>query len=380
MWLLDQKLSQRLDSGVALTSEQHATALEVVASLNAGELGPVGPGGDVSIPIEGILTEKRDFVAAFFGDGNTLYPDVIASIARAESDPTVKSINLAVGKSAGGSSIGLWPVMEAIRTTRKPITMTVRHMAASATYMLGAQADKIVADNKGVMIGSVGVALDMYVDEGEVSVTNRASPDKRPDLSTTEGVGVLEDQLDGVYALYGGATARGRGVTLAKMNETFGRGAMLMASDALAAGMIDKIKSGPRVAKKTTAVSGKQEAKSMDINTLRTEHPDVYASVVAIGVKAEQDRCSAHLTMGEASGDMATAMAAVKSGAEYDATHMATYQAAHMKRMEIAARGEDNPDVGEGAPPAPKVPPAPTGGISQELADYMLSQNGGMEV
>lgn len=88
----------------------------------------------------------------------------------------------------------------------------------------------------------------------------------------------------------------------------------------------------------------KTEVSIMDLGKLKAEHPAVFAEAVAVGVAQELDRVSAHLIMGESSGDMATAIAAVTDGSKMTATLNAKYMAAGMKKTELAARTGENPD------------------------------------
>lgn len=82
--------------------------------------------------------------------------------------------------------------------------------------------------------------------------------------------------------------------------------------------------------------------KTMDLGKLKAEHPDVYAAAVQIGVIQERDRVSAHLTMGEASGDMKTACSSIKDGLEMTASLQATYMAAGMNKANQNARQDDD--------------------------------------
>jgi ATP-dependent Clp protease protease subunit len=92
----------------------------------------------------------------------------------------------------------------------------------------------------------------------------------------------------------------------------------------------------------------------MKISELRAQHPELYAEVVETGVNQERERVTAHLTMGEASGDMELAVASINSGADMNASINAKYMAAHMKRNELNNRqdenvdGLDNGDAGDG--------------------------------
>ena len=70
------------------------------------------------------------------------------------------------------------------------------------------------------------------------------------------------------------------------------------------------------------------------------------------GETNERDRVSAHLTLGEASGDMKTALAAVADGSFMTAALSAKYMAAGMNRQSIGDRQDDDPDLGDPADPA----------------------------
>lgn len=80
----------------------------------------------------------------------------------------------------------------------------------------------------------------------------------------------------------------------------------------------------------------------MNLQELKAQHPDTYAAAVAEGVAQEKDRVSAHLTMGEASGDLKTAIEAVEKGDALTASYQAKYMAAGMKNGQIGARQGDD--------------------------------------
>jgi ATP-dependent protease ClpP protease subunit len=85
-----------------------------------------------------------------------------------------------------------------------------------------------------------------------------------------------------------------------------------------------------------------KEKKNMNLSQLRAEHPELFAEAVAVGVNQERERVTAHLTMGEASGDMALAVTSINNGAEMSAAINAKYMAAHMKRSELNNRQDEN--------------------------------------
>lgn len=378
-WLLDSDVEARINNAIAAGYEPDAQAVARV-ELASADLGKLRVDGRrATIRIDGVLTQKRDVLAMIFGDGNTLYPDIITATRAAEASVDVDGIDYVFGASPGGGVFGMFDVMDAIRDASKPTRAIVEHAALSAAYSLASQTDEIVAMSRATVVGSVGVKIRRWVGSDEVTITNTASPNKDPDVSTEEGQAAVRAELDSVYQILAADIAAGRKKTVAQIDADFGKGATVLAEDALRVGMIDAI--GVQSEDKTqSAASGKNKKGSkMDLKTLMAEHPDVYAAAVA----SEKDRVCAHLTLGESSGDMATAISAIRDGSEMTQTLMATYTAAAMKRDVQGQRVNDNPpDVG--APPAPSVDSfgdrvleAYEGGYaSAEVDDYALYGEG----
>ena len=344
MWLIVQSILQDMKdaraSGVTFNAEQIETfRAEGVSSLMALA------GDSAEIHVKGVLTNTPDMFARWFGGGNTTYPSIIAALAEADANPEVKQIVMRFD-SGGGAVSGMFDAIAAMQTTKKPIKAIVGAMAASAAYGLASQADELVAHNRASAVGSIGVVVDAYVDESRVSITSTNAPDKRPDINTAEGKATIVAQLDAVAGLLDEAVAEGRKTTVKKVNADFGQGGVLLADEALKRGMIDSISTN----KPATAQNGgkQQEARSMDQATLKAQHPDVYAAVKAEGQNEERDRVGAHLTMGEASGDMTTAISAVQDGSAMTATLQAKYMAAGMNRRDVQARQADDADANAG--------------------------------
>lgn len=345
MWLLTKEVCDRIESAMREGFNFEACASVGCESV-AAQPKPERNGQTWVIPVEGVLTEKPDFIAAYFGGGNTLYPDIVKSIAEANADDSVDNIEMRIGNSPGGNVDGLFPTLDAIRDSKKPVRSVVKNLAASATYGLVSQTNHITALSRGTRFGSVGVAYDTLVFTGggfeEISITNTDSPDKRPDLTTDKGKAVVRNELDEIYELFGGAIADGRGVSLKDVNKKFGKGVVMLAESAKKAGMIDDIQ--------TTASSGTtEEVRSMDLNKLKADHPAVYQEAVAVGkelgAKEERDRVCAHLKLGEQSGAMDVASKAIQDGSGLSMTLQAEYQTASMNKNTMAARIDDNADT-----------------------------------
>lgn len=340
MWLLEQSIKRAIESaeaqGFTPTAEQVA-AFEARAEDIMAIAGP-----EAQINVQGVLTATRSWMAYFFGGGNTTYIDIQAALATADADPNVKTITMFVD-SPGGAVHGLFECIAAIQSTRKPIEV-VSSRACSAAYALAAAAGPIRATSAGSMFGSIGIVVDAVVAENRVSITSSKAPKKRPDITTEEGVAIVREELDALHELFVEAIAEGRGVSADNVNADFGEGATLLADAALNRGMIDSISTS----NSATANSGgnQQEARSMDLQTLKAQHPDVYAAAAQEGRDQERDRVNAHLTMGEASGDMKTAIGAIGDGSAMTATLQAKYLAAGMNRSDVQARQDDDAEAG----------------------------------
>jgi signal peptide peptidase SppA len=112
-------------------------------------------GATAVIPIAGVLVQSVPDWMRAYGVDATGYDQIRQAISKANADPKVSRISLAVN-SPGGQVSGIHATADAIRASGKPVTARVEGMAASAAYWLTAQAKSISAD-RGSVIGSIGV-------------------------------------------------------------------------------------------------------------------------------------------------------------------------------------------------------------------------------
>lgn len=342
--------------------------------------------GDVAeIRIEGVLTQRPDFWSWLLGLGNTTYADIQQALALAQSDPNVKSVRLYVD-SPGGEVNGLFDTFAALEQLRGVKPISVRAVNAhSAAYGLAAVAGKIEAQNAASMFGSVGVAVSFWLSDKILDLTNTESPDKRPDLSTEEGRAVVVRELDALFDLFADAIARGRGTTVKDVVDNFGRGASFVAGEAKRRGMVDVIaKPALRVVEETasavinknaSADGGGGRKRTMNLEELRSQHPDAYAAAVQHGVSQERDRVVAHLTMGETSGDMQTAAEAIRLGEGMTQTLTAKYLAAGMNRADRRTRQQESDAAGAVADGA-QAPPAADGDLGAQVLQVLEQRRG----
>jgi ClpP class serine protease len=333
----------------------HVFDAQAIAYIDASEAKnkPSTAGTSSIIPIEGVLTQKRDLFAAWFGGGNTLYPDITKAIVTGETDPLVSEHVLAVGTSPGGSIDGLFDTMAAIKAAKKPVRAIVRGMAASATFALVSQADEVIASNDVTQFGSVGIVSTFRVLENLVDVTSTKAPEKRPDVTTKEGIETARKPLDAIHDKFVEAIAKGRGTTSANVNENYGRGAIVIASDAVKQGMIDSIGIADTQTQNTANTGGEEvEARMKTLEDFRAQHPALYAEAVQVGIDQERDKVKAHAIYGAASGDYEGALKNIKDGVELTATVRAEYETKGWNKLAVEARQEEQPPPLDGTVPS----------------------------
>lgn len=293
-------------------------------------------GGVARVKVRGPLSRQLDIWQAFFGDSGTTYGAIGDALELAERDPRVASIDLELD-SPGGTVDGLFELIARMNGIQKPMRAVVSDMATSAAYAIACQCDRIVALNPVARFGSVGVVASFWTNDRQVDVTSTDAPDKRPDVRTEQGKAVVRRELDAIHAEFVEAIASGRGVSAATVNAIYGRGAVLLARDALAAGMIDDL---------IELKSSEQGTHTMkNLEDLRAQHPDLYAAAVADGVKQERDRCTAHVVLARGSGEWDAAASAIEAGEGITETVKAKHFAAQSNARLAAARAADKPPV-----------------------------------
>ena len=233
----------------ALKAEIHA--FDDAARAAAG--GPTRPGsvGTVAVvPVIGTLAQRAEMV----GSAETRSTAAVAAEIRAAAmEPSVDAILMDIA-SPGGEVFGVPEAFASIRESArmKPVVAFANSMAASAALYLASAASEVWVTPSG-LIGSLGVfvlhvdaskALEQMGESWEFIVATK-SPYK------VEGnpAGPLSDEaranaqsrIDHYMAMFVGDVAKGRGVSVAKVEADFGQGRMLTPADAVKAGMADAI-------------------------------------------------------------------------------------------------------------------------------------------
>jgi ClpP class serine protease len=309
-------------------------------------------GGVAIIKVSGILVDSVDRFAAFFGETQTRYGDIISAINEANADPKVSSIQM-MASGPGGQATAQWlETMKAVADSPKPITAYVDRMAASATYGIVSQAQRIVALNEMSQFGSIGVVTEIRKrgDSSYVTITSDDAPNKVPDPETEEGVAAVKKKLNDIHAIFADRVTTGRKTTAENVKNNYGKGAMFLAKEALSLGMIDSI----GIQKTKT----KKKGTAMTLEELKASEPTLFAQIVALGVNQERDRVTTHMELGEAAGAVDVAVAMIKSGAEHTGTTNAKYMAAGLKQKvagQQAAASDASDAALDGAAKVPKA-------------------------
>lgn len=198
------------------------------------------------IPIVGMLVQKVDICAGFFGETVTTYRFVQEAVIKAENDPRIKSILFDVN-SGGGELSGCEQTFQTILRAEKPTFSAVHDMAASAAFWLASAADEIISVSKTGFFGSIGVAVEITNhDEEDKSrgikrtvITNTTSADKRPDLTTKAGKSVIIDELNAIFKVFSESILVKRSGKLTQKSIEDLSGKVLISEDAIDFGLAD---------------------------------------------------------------------------------------------------------------------------------------------
>lgn len=203
------------------------------------------------IPVLGTIAHRMEQFQSISAPGGTSTNLLANRLREAAADPAVTAIILDID-SPGGSVAGVPELAALIMELRqkKKIVAVANDSAASAAYWIAAAASELVVTPSG-QVGSIGVFM-MHQDiskmaemEGVKTTFIHAGPHKVEGNAfeplSEEAKAALQSKVDGYYDMFVKAVAAGRGMTAARVKADFGGGRMLLAKDAVAAGMADRV-------------------------------------------------------------------------------------------------------------------------------------------
>ena len=246
VWAIDQDRLHAL-----LMSESPATPIETSHEPQIVGLTRPGPksGRVARIPIVGPISRRASFWSMFFGGSSV--DGLTKALREVAIDDTVGTVLLDID-SPGGTVSGMPELAAEVRRLResKHVVAIANSLTASAAYWIASQADEVVATPES-LTGSIGVftvhedwskmlarvGIDVtYVHAGRYKVEGN------PDQPLTDDARDHKQSIvDDAYRLFVNDVARGRGVSAAQVRSDYGEGRVLTATDALQAGMVDRI-------------------------------------------------------------------------------------------------------------------------------------------
>ena len=205
--------------------------------------------GIAEITINGILSKRMNIIQAL--SGGTSYQGIQNQINKAESDPNVKGLFYDID-SPGGNVDGLFNATDAIFNTKKPSLSFANGLMASAAYIMGSGTDYVVAADRSVEIGSLGVIAVLF-DESKKYEAAGIKPtvfaagkykkigNKYEPLSDQDKK-YIQGKLDYMYSLAVDTISRHRNMSVKEMidHEVVG-GDVFIGEQAINIGLVDEI-------------------------------------------------------------------------------------------------------------------------------------------
>ena len=208
-------------------------------------------GAEAVLPLFGVIAPRAAALNSVSGPSGTGVDAFTQMFRQALADPSVGSILIEVD-SPGGRVDQIPELAAEIRAARgqKPITAIANTTAASAAYWIAAQCDELVVTPSGE-VGSIGVYcahedLSAAMEQDGVKVTlisaGKFKTEGNPfEPLSEEALAAVQADVDAYYGMFVADVAKGRGVAVADARDNFGQGRMVMARDAVKAGMADRV-------------------------------------------------------------------------------------------------------------------------------------------
>lgn len=200
------------------------------------------------INVLGVLEQNVNPCAILFGMETTAYFEIINAVAEAENNPDVKKVTFHFD-TPGGTVVGLEKTANVIKSMTKPTTGIVHGQCCSAGLFLASQCSEIVAEGELNEVGSLGVKVvltDTSARERANGITrytivSENAPNKVLDPSQKNDRMKLQQHITKMEKVFIDFVASGRNTTPEFVRKNYGRGAVLLAREALEVGMIDSI-------------------------------------------------------------------------------------------------------------------------------------------
>lgn len=201
------------------------------------------------LPLAGTIYPRANMVAE--ASGGTSVERWVQDFRGLLAEPSVKGILIDI-ESPGGAVNGIEEAATEINRARsiKPVYAVANHLAASAAYWLGSQAERLYVSPSGE-VGSIGVfaqhddvskALEQEGIKSTLVSAGKYKTDGSPYEPLTDTARAhLQARVDDYYTAFVKAVARGRGVSADVVRGGYGEGRVVGARQAVREGMADAV-------------------------------------------------------------------------------------------------------------------------------------------
>ena len=226
---------------------EDAVVTDKIAARSRGAAGQQ-MGSVAVIPVRGVIGKRADIWMELFG--GTSIEGLTQSFRQAMANPGVKAIVLDVD-SPGGTVDGVPELAAEMLAARgqKKVTAVANGMAASAAYWLASSAQELVVTPSG-SVGSIGVFaahedFSGMLEAAGIKVSLISAGKYKTEGNPYEPLSAearadMQAQVDAFYGMFVKAVAAGRKTTQTNVREGFGQGRMVLANEAVKAGMADR--------------------------------------------------------------------------------------------------------------------------------------------
>jgi signal peptide peptidase SppA len=309
-WAITPEMLQEVQNiySVHLRGEKidiSAVEAAVGRSLDNSSNGSWVQDGVAVIPINGVIAKKMNLFTQISGGVSS---QVIAEdFSKAMNDPAIKGIVLHVDESPGGTVGGIQQAADIMASYlgTKPVVTCADGLMASAAYWIGSVADEIYIADLTTEVGSIGVVakhmdISGYEEKNGIKTTEITAGQYKRAVSqykplSEEGRALIQADLDQIYALFVETVASNRGVEVADVLSNMADGRVFLGKKAIEAGLVDgvstlaecidrvkQLSSQSKSSGRAGVVAANQlKGKTMDIETLKAEHPDLLKQIQA---------------------------------------------------------------------------------------------------
>lgn len=247
--ILPAKLEQICELLQARTAGHVFTREEIAARIGTKPTPAQGGERVAVLNVFGVVCQRMGMMEEISGGVST--EALGRAVDAAAADPNVKAIVLNVD-SPGGSCFGVQEVAAKIYRARetKRIVAVVNCLAASAAYWIASACNEIVCSPSG-LAGSVGVlmvhrSIVAWEDKEGLKTTITRTPDTKAEGAegealTESAAAYRQHMVDQYYAAFVADVAKYRGIKPEKVKSDYGKGRVLVAQDAEAARLVDRI-------------------------------------------------------------------------------------------------------------------------------------------